>query len=252
MSLQACADIVRKADPDRFAAAMAAPVEARRVLFPLYAFNVEVARAPWVTSEPMIGEMRLQWWRDALEEIGEGRGVRKHEVTSPLAEVLDAEAAEVLDRLVAARRWDLYSDAFEDAGHFTEYLEATGGGLMWVAAKLLGAGENARGDVVSLGRAAGLARFLQAVPDLEARGRIPLVDGRQEAVARLAAETLDEMPRLASLRHALPGQARFATYEAWQARAILAQAMRSPERVAEGRLGLSEFRKRLTLFLTSR
>ena len=51
---------------------MAAPVEARRVLFPLYAFNVEVARAPWVTSEPMIGEMRLQWWRDALEEIARG------------------------------------------------------------------------------------------------------------------------------------------------------------------------------------
>ena len=49
---------------------MAAPLAARQILFPLYAFNVEVARAPWVASEPMIGEMRLQWWRDVLEEIG--------------------------------------------------------------------------------------------------------------------------------------------------------------------------------------
>lgn len=252
MSLQACADIVRKGDPDRFAAAMAAPVEARRVLFPLYAFNVEVARAPWVASEPMIGEMRLQWWRDVLEEIRDERVVRKHEVTSPLAEVLDAEVAEILDRLVAARRWDLYSDAFEDAGHFAEYLDATGGGLMWAAARILGAGETVRADVLSLGRAAGLARFLQAVPDLEARGRIPLVDGRPEAVASLARRTLDEMPKWATLRQALPGQARFATNEAWQTRAILEQVTRLPGRVAEGRLGISEFRKRISLFLSSR
>ena len=72
MSLNACAAIVERGDPERFMAAMAAPVEARRVLFPLYAFNVEVARAPWVTEEPMIAEMRLQWWRDALEEIAHG------------------------------------------------------------------------------------------------------------------------------------------------------------------------------------
>jgi len=106
MSFQACADIVRKGDPERFLAAMAAPPAARRVLFPLYAFNVEVSRAPWVTEEPMIAEMRLQWWRDALEEIAAGGAVRSHEVTVELAAVLDGEAAKALDRSIAARRWD--------------------------------------------------------------------------------------------------------------------------------------------------
>ena len=139
MSLQACAEIVAKGDPDRYAAAMAAPVAAREKLLPIYAFNVEVARAPWVASEPMIGEMRLQWWRDALEEIETGGTVRKHEVTTPLAQVLDGEGARILDKLVQARRWDLYTDSFEDDGHFGEYLEATGGGLMWAAARTLGA-----------------------------------------------------------------------------------------------------------------
>ncbi|MEQ8366967.1 MAG: phytoene synthase, partial [Roseicyclus sp.] len=62
MSLQACAELVARGDPDRFRATMAAPVDARRVLFPLYAFNIEVSRAPWVTAEPMIAEMRLQFW----------------------------------------------------------------------------------------------------------------------------------------------------------------------------------------------
>ena len=60
MSLQACAELVERGDPDRFLATMAAPVALRATLFPLYAFNVEIARAPWVTQEPMIAEMRLQ------------------------------------------------------------------------------------------------------------------------------------------------------------------------------------------------
>ena len=73
MTLAACAEMVRRGDPDRFLSAMTAPPDARAKLFPLYAFNLEVARAPWVTQEPMIAEMRLQFWRDALEEIAEGK-----------------------------------------------------------------------------------------------------------------------------------------------------------------------------------
>ena len=91
--VNACAAIVQRGDPDRFMATMAAPVAARRVLFPLYAFNVEVARAPWVTEESMIAEMRLQWWRDAVEEVAKGGVVRRHEVVTPLAEVLAPEHA---------------------------------------------------------------------------------------------------------------------------------------------------------------
>jgi hypothetical protein len=66
MTLDACAALVERGDPDRFAAAMAAPPAARAKLFPLYAFNLEVARAPWVSKEAMIAEMRLQWWRDVV------------------------------------------------------------------------------------------------------------------------------------------------------------------------------------------
>ena len=143
MSFEACAALVEKADPLRFRVAMAAPVPARRILFPLYAFNVEVARAPWVTQEAMIAEMRLQWWRDALEEIGQGGNVRGHEVVDGLAQILDAEGAACLDGLVAARRWDIYKDAFEDAAHFDDYIDATSGHLMWTAARLLGAADEA-------------------------------------------------------------------------------------------------------------
>lgn len=251
MSLQACADIVAKGDPDRFAAAMAGPVAAREVLFPLYAFNVEVTRAAWVASEPMIGEMRLQWWRDVLDEIATGKPVRRHEVATPLAEVLDAEAAQALDLLVQARRWDLYSDAFEDAAHFEEYISRTGGVLMWVGARALGAEARTETEVKALGRAAALARFLAAVPELEARGRIPLVDGRAAAVKRLCQDTLKDLPRSGALKAALPRPARPALLEGWQARALLARAVQNPQRVADGALRLSEFEKRWRLLRAS-
>ncbi len=240
MSLQACADIVAKGDADRFAAVMAAPVAARKMLLPIYAFNVEVARAPWVASEPMIGEMRLQWWRDALEEIAEDKVVRKHEVTTQLARVLDGEGARILDKLVQARRWDLYTDAFEDAGHFDEYLDATGGGLMWVAARALGATNETA--FRALGRASGLANLFLAVPELEARGRKPVVDGRPEAISGLAKMALKDMGR-----HKLPKGGRAAGLAAWRTRGLLKRAAANPDRVIDGRLDESEFQRRLLL-----
>lgn len=249
MSLTACAQIVQSADEDRFLASMAAPPEARAVLFPLYAFNIEVSRAPWMTEEPMIAEMRLQWWRDALEEIGSDGAVRKHEVTTPLAGILDGQGVGVLDQLVAARRWDIYKDPFEDAAHFHAYLDQTAAGLMWTAARLLGADPASEALVRQTGYAAGLARFFMALPELEARGRIPLVDGRPEAVAVLAEKALAQMPTRAELARAVNGRSAAALREAWMAAPILKQALRHPERVGAGQLGYSPFGKRLRLML---
>ncbi len=254
MNLQACADIVAKGDPDRFAAAMAASVGARRVLFPLYAFNVEIARAPWVTQEPMIAEMRLQWWRDALAEIGQGGQVRKHEVTTPLAEVLDAESAVILDKLVQARRWDIYRQAFEDEAHFAEYLDATGGGLMWVAARALEADkflddpdDTAENVVRRFGRATAFTRFMQAAAELKARGRNPFVDPGEANISKLARFHLIEAGPEKLLRRCLIREARPAILEGWQTHPLLRQIARDPARVLQGRVGLSPFRKKLRL-----
>lgn len=244
--LTACAQLVQKADPDRFAAVMASPLAARHTLFPLYAFSIEVSRAPWVTQEPMIAEMRLQWWRDALEEIANDGPMRRHEVVTPLARVLDAEDARRLDRLVAARRWDIYKDAFEDAAHFERYIEETAGLLMQVAARALarkancrqGISDAAEAAVLKLGQAHGFARFLQAVPDLEARGRVPLVDGRAQAIAARAEAILAQCPSRKELRRLLPRALWPATTEAFQAHRLLRQATVEPHRVADGALAL--------------
>jgi phytoene synthase len=253
--LTACAALVEKADPDRFAAAMANAVTARKVLFPLYAFNVEVARAPWVTQEPMIAEMRLQWWRDALEEIAKGGPIRRHEVVTPLASILSGEEAEALDKLVAVRRWDVYKDAFEDAAHFEAYLTDTAALLMRVAARALAraAGEKApqaeaEDALRRLGYATGLARFLQAVPALEAQGRIPLVDGRAEAIAELARQAFADMPPRRNMRDLLPPSARPAMTEGFLTQSLLRQVASDPTRVAEGALVVPPLRRSLLLW----
>ena len=237
MSLEACAALVERGDPDRFAAVMAAPVAARARLWPLYAFNLEVAHAPWVTREPMIAEMRLQWWRDVVAEPQ----ARAHEVAGPLHDLIRKAAlpVQVLDRMVAARRWDVYKDAFADRTAFDLYLEDTGAGLMWLAAVALGADARAEPQFRAFGWATGLANFLRAVPELEARGRVPLPDGRPAAVRDLAAEGL---ARLAGLRFA--GAGRAALLAGWQTRPLLRLVVQDPMAVAEGRLQLSEFTRR--------
>ncbi len=248
--LNACADLVRRADPARFRAAMAAPVAARQVLFPLYAFNVEVARAPWLTREPMIAEMRLQWWRDALEEIAAGATgatVRRHEVVTPLAGVLDAQDAALLDGLIAARRWDIYRDPFEDEAHFASYLDRTAGHLMWVGARKLGQADE--GVVRKAAHAQGLANWLRAIPRLEAAGRVPLLDGRPEAVRDLARDGLARLSEARRNRARVSRAARPALLPLCEAGGVLHHAARRPGDVSAGALEPSALRTSTALIL---
>lgn len=243
--LTACAALVQKADPDRFRAAMAAPVAARAKLFPLYALNVEVSRAPWVTQEPMLAEMRLQWWRDALEEIANGGPVRRHEVVTPLSVALSPHLAAFLDEYVAVRRWDIYKDPFEDEAHFDNYITCSSGNLMVAAAQALGPADT---EVVQdYAFAAGVAGWLKAIPELEARGRIPLLDGSTAGVNKLAQQALERLQSARRHRDAISAPARAALLSGWQTETVLKQAIAAPGRVANGQLGMGEVRRRLGL-----
>jgi hypothetical protein len=245
--LNACAKIVEQGDPDRFSACMALPVGARKRLFPLYAFNVEVARAPWVTKEPMIAQMRLQWWADALAEISDGGGARRHEVVTPLAQVLTPQMAQLLVPMVEARRWDIDSDPFDDAAAFDEYLDNTGGALIAVAAKVLGASDDDAARTRQIGRGIAIANWLRAIAPLEAAGRKPLVDGRSKAVAQLATVGLD----LLAGQRGLSKPARQALISGWRARTTLRMAAADPLRVGAGALDESEASRRWRLLVAA-
>lgn len=226
--LAACAGLVARGDPARFRATMAAPVAMRRMLLPLYAFNLEVARAPWVTREPMIAEIRLQWWRDALEEIAGGGPARRHEVVTPLAAALDPRAARDLDDLVAARRADVEGLDLPDFASLERYLDRTAGTLLWTAARLAGARDASA--IRDAGLAQGIAGWLRAMPDLAARGRTVLPPGeRAEGVRNLARTGLDALERFR--QSAVPRGARPVLFVLADVGAELRAARRKPDTV---------------------
>ncbi|MFT4961194.1 MAG: phytoene synthase [Paracoccaceae bacterium] len=243
--LTACADLVQRADPDRFMATMASPVAARRVLFPLFALNIEIARAPWVTQEAMIAEMRLQWWRDAVDEIAKDGVVRRHQVVTPLSGVLTPDMAALLDEMIAVRRWDIYRDPFEDTAHFQRYIDQSSGTLMWVAARTLGEADEQ--VVRDIGYATGVANWFRAIPALVDRKRIPLLDGTPDGVRALAQEALSRLDGAQKARAKVSKTASSALLVGWQTAAILRQVIRDPNRVANGALGQSEAAKRASL-----
>ncbi len=238
MTVNACAEIVRRGDPDRFLAAMAASPAARGVLFPVYALNVEAARAPWVTEEPMIAEIRLQFWRDVLDEIAAGKPVRRHEVAEPLAAAIDAEGARILDLAVAARRWEIAREPFASVEQLRGHLWDLAGGLMWAAARSLGAADEAA--VRGTGYAGGLAGWLVAVPALAARGLAPLPDDSDAGIRALAEEGLDHLSSVSR-------RARPAALAAWEAAPVLKAAQTEPGRVRRGGLERAPFARRARL-----
>ena len=230
MSLDACAALVQKGDPERFRAAMCAPMPVRGDLMALYAFNLEVARAPYASEEPMIAEMRVQWWADAIGEICDGATVRRHEVVTPLADVVRRATLDraTLEALVEARR----SDAQREVPVLGPYLEETGGGLMALAAAVLGADARVQGAARDWGWAAGAANYLGAVPELEARGRKVGLD--EAGFAALAREGLERLRWAAGVD--VPKAVAPAFLPGWQAERVLTRAQERPGKVRGGGL----------------
>lgn len=248
-AISACVNAVERGDPDRFLAAMAAPVWARSPLLVLAATNLELARAPWVTKEALIAQMRLQFWRDVIT----GDAPAAHEVAGPLQDLI-AEAGlsqDLLLGMVDAREVEIDAHApFDTEDALWAYLEQGAGALLALSVEALG-GPKALAPAIQLGAAQGLANYLRAIPELEAAGKLPLPDGRTEAIRRVAASGLDRARMARKAMRGLERRVRPALLAAWQTEAILKQAVTSPDLVGQGGLGQSEFKRRGSLVMRS-
>ena len=153
-------ETVARADPDRWLASrLVADAGTRADLIALYAFDHELARALTVASEPMMAEIRLTWWSEALDEIFERRRVRGHPVAQALAEAAERRglARDPLDSLIEARLREAYRPPFADEGVLFDHLDGVSGALMQAAASLLSGAEVLLDAVRQAGRAWGLA-----------------------------------------------------------------------------------------------
>lgn len=132
-----CAAEVRRQDPDRWLTALFAPDVRRPVLLALYAFNSEIARAREAVSQPMIGQIRLQWWREAWEGIVADKP-RQHPVVLALhRHCRQADPADVV-ALIDARERDMDPAPMSDMAALLEYAEQTSAPLMRLATAALG------------------------------------------------------------------------------------------------------------------
>ncbi|WP_374651929.1 squalene/phytoene synthase family protein [Dongia sp.] len=168
---------LRRGDRDRFLCAVAAPLSLRGDLATLYAFNLELAGIADKVSEPMLGLIRLQWWRDALDEIAAGRPHRHH-LVQDLADLVDRRGLGIdrLRGLVDARERDVEATQPESLDALETYAAATAGALAELALDICTDAATAdwRGVARQAGTAYGLVGILRATPYLARHRRVML------------------------------------------------------------------------------
>jgi len=169
-----CANLVRNHDFVRYASTLFMPVELRRPLLALYAFNVEVSRVREQVSQPLPGEVRLQWWTDMLLGAGHG-GVEGNPVASELLRVIQNFRLPVdrLARLVEEHQFDVYNDPMPTVSALEGYANDTSSGLFALVARIAG---QSSAETDHLARHAGLAfgfvRAINAMPRDAARRQL--------------------------------------------------------------------------------
>ena len=169
-----CLEQVRRFDRERYLCLLFAPEPARSRLLALYAVKLEVSKVRETVSEPLLGQIRLQWWRDALAEFGRGI-VRAHPVAEALSDALRENRVRpaLLERLLVARETDLDDSSPPTLAAMEEYAAGTSGGLQQAALDVLGlAGDAVDQSAAEIGTAWALTGLLRAVPFQARRRRL--------------------------------------------------------------------------------
>ncbi|TBN43896.1 hypothetical protein EYE42_01855 [Paracoccus subflavus] len=247
MTLAACTDLVRTHDPDRFGATLVADPPDRPGLITLYALNLEIARAPFQSAEPMLAEMRLQWWIDRLAGMGEGKPPPLHDVLTPLWDAWGRDAGGLVP-LAEARRRDCAREPLADPQAVVSYVNDTNGRLMWAAVQRLGAAEDARAVVADQALGAGLTAWLRALPRLQTMG-LGLKHPDPGDAAMLATIARDALRRAARSRLLLPKRAAAALYPGPGVMPFLAGIIRGNINCLEEVTEITLFQRRASLAL---
>src|SRR4051812_42001456 len=130
-----CTELVRAHDFARYASTLFVPAAQRRALLAIYAFNVEISRVREQVSQPLPGEMRLQWWTDMLAGAGHG-GVEGNPVAAELLLAIRSWRLPVerLSRLIEEHQFDLYNDPMPTMAALEAYIHDTSSALFSLGA----------------------------------------------------------------------------------------------------------------------
>lgn len=172
-----CGALAREGERDRWLSALFAPEAARPHLHALAAFDHEIARIRAVVREPLAGEMRLAWWREALAGARDTEAAA-HPIAAALIDTIVKFGLPLraFDDLLHARTFDLYDDAMPTLDDLETYCRETVGGPFALAARVLGEGSDLGADEAgaAAGAALGLTQSLRAFAQASARGQVLL------------------------------------------------------------------------------
>ena len=188
----ALAAVLRRHDRERFLTTLFAPSDRRPALIALYAFNFEIAKTREVVREPLLGRMRLQWWREVIDTIYRGGPVRPHEVALPLAEAIRRGdlTRYHFDRLIEAREADLEETPPPTLGALEAYAEDSSGRLVRLALEILGIRDGAAHEAGRhVGLAWALSGLVRSLP-IQLRARRLVLPADLVAAAGLVPEAL--------------------------------------------------------------
>jgi phytoene synthase len=221
------------ADRDIWLAALFAPFQTRRHIHALYAFSREIARIPEIVSQPTLGEIRIQWWIEALEGARAGEAA-SHPVGAALFDTISRLQLPraPLVALAEARRFDLYADPMPSLNDLEGYCGETISALIRLASIIAAGGKDPGGAEAAghAGVALGIARIIADLPMHAARGTCYLpadVLARHGALPEAAAAGLSSPAMIAAVDE-LRQLARDHAARAWSA----ARAMAPEGRVA--------------------
>ena len=169
-----CADLVRTHDFARYAATLFMPAVERRALLAVYAFNAEISRVREQVSQPLPGEMRMQWWTDLLEGAGHGDVEGNPVAAELLLAIRDFHLpVEPLTRLIDEHQFDLYNDPMPSMAALEGYVTDTSSALFslgaWIAAR---PSEEIDHLARHAGLAQGIAQVIAALPRDAARRQL--------------------------------------------------------------------------------
>jgi 15-cis-phytoene synthase len=215
----------RDLEPDRHLAALLSPEPQRTALLAIAAFSAELRHIPRVVTDPMIGEIRLQWWRDGIEAFAPDV-----KTGNPIADTLGdavrryALPPATLIAMTEARAFDLYADPMPDAASLYGYLAKTEGVPFELAFRVLAGRAPEAHEITTLGvcaRAYGLTRLIGDLPQNLAHGccPLPMPDGKTGGTLRDQMRRGDTSQAVTVLIEQLCNEARSA-YNAAQAQVV--------------------------------
>ena len=169
--------LVRRVDEDRWLASRFAPRDVRSRLIALYAVNYGEA-----VREPGLAEIKLHWWREAIDEILDGCAPRPHPTLLAFDRAVDTAplSAEHFHQMLEARRSDFDAAPFKSDADLFAYIDGTAGALMRLALEACGVAAES-GPVEDFVKTASvrwaLTGMLRSEPVWRARGRALLPAG---------------------------------------------------------------------------